>query len=671
MAVKVIPVTAGSDATQHRRIITEARVLARLDHPHVVRLLEYCETNGETDGETDGLCLLVMERLTGGTLRQRVVRGQVAVEVACAVGLAVATALDYSHRHSILHRDIKPANILFAADDTLKVADFGIAKIAENSVYLGGTLAGTPRYMAPEQIVGAPPGPGTDVYALGIVLHELFTGTPPPAHPRDPGEIYRRRRRERPLPALNTVAPELAAVVARAVRTRRADRHASAHALALELATAAARVLGPGWLRRCGLPLFLDEETREAATGGLPLAVPDAGGRLGRHGRHSRREPPPLAVTTAPDDDTNTDHADTATRPQPRPVPLPPPGFPPGPPTGKPTDLPRRPQDPTSQLDYPHALVVSPSGLLLVARPARNIVSVITPDGGIGTVAGSGKAGRSGDNGRAVDADLDNPNGLALGGDGSLYIADTFSDRIRRVTPDGNISTVVTLTRPRGVAAAPDGTLVVADTDGHRVVRVSVTGSVTPVAGTGYPGFSGDDGPGKDAELRRPCAVAVDAGGAVLIADTDNRRVRRVTPDGLITTVVGTFLGTAAGGVRATETVIGRPHGLVLDAAGCLFVADPDNHRVWAVRSDGSIAATAGTGRAGAAGDRGPSAKADLNRPHGVAFGPDRSLYIADTGNHRIRMVSPSGTISTISTISTVGMRGGGRRGGGRRGGGK
>src|SRR5262249_32833855 len=160
--------------------LAEARVLAELDHPHIVRVYDYVEHAG--------LCLLVMEQLTGGTLRARMApttrpRGQTEPRptgggldppAACAIGLTAATALAAAHRIGVLHRDVKPDNLLFGADGMPRVTDFGIAKIVESTAVTTTGLIGTPKYMAPEQIEGSRLGPGTDLYALGIVLYELL-----------------------------------------------------------------------------------------------------------------------------------------------------------------------------------------------------------------------------------------------------------------------------------------------------------------------------------------------------------------------------------------------------------------------------------------------------------------------------------------------------------------
>jgi len=231
----------------------EARLLAVLDHPHVVRVYDYLEA--------DGLCMVVMELLSGGTLTRR--RKAMNPEQSCAVGLAVAAALDHSHTRGVLHRDIKADNILFAGDRTPKVADFGISKMFEGSAATASRLAGTPMYMAPEQIEGGRIGPATDLYALGIVLYQLLTGAPP-FDPNQPQEALWRQHLSNSPPPLKGVPGPVADVVLRALAKKPTDRQADAHAFGIELATAATRLYGPGWTDRADLPLHLSDDVRRA-----------------------------------------------------------------------------------------------------------------------------------------------------------------------------------------------------------------------------------------------------------------------------------------------------------------------------------------------------------------------------------------------------------------------
>ncbi len=154
--------------------MTEARTVAALDHPHLVPLFDYVEH--------DGACVIVMELLSGGTLWDRMVGGDVPADDAIAITLASLVGLDHAHAHGIMHRDLKPENLLFSARGTLKIADFGIAKqLADRAtpLTLAGSIIGTPAYMAPEQADGSDVGPATDVYAMATVLYEMLSGQLP------------------------------------------------------------------------------------------------------------------------------------------------------------------------------------------------------------------------------------------------------------------------------------------------------------------------------------------------------------------------------------------------------------------------------------------------------------------------------------------------------------
>ncbi|WP_131770053.1 WD40 repeat domain-containing serine/threonine protein kinase [Candidatus Protofrankia californiensis] len=242
-------------ATEHDGAETsfaaEAQVLAALDHPHVVRIYDYVET--------DNLHLIVMELLGGGTLTRR--RSGMSPRDACAVGLAAATALSYAHGRGVLHRDVKPDNMLFDAAGLLKVADFGIAKLVEGSAATASALKGTPMYMSPEQITGGRLGATTDLYALGVMLYHLLAGKPP-FDPKLPLRVLWQHHLDRLPPPPEGVPTRVAEVVLHTLAKDPAARPPSAHAFALELAHAATTVYGPDWTARCGIRLRLDDDVR-------------------------------------------------------------------------------------------------------------------------------------------------------------------------------------------------------------------------------------------------------------------------------------------------------------------------------------------------------------------------------------------------------------------------
>ncbi|MFG1928471.1 protein kinase [Cryptosporangium sp. NPDC048952] len=249
VAIKILTIS-GPDV--ERRFLAEAQVMAVFDHPHVVRVHDYAES--------DGLCLIVMEHLPGGTLTQRIAEG-LRPETACAIGLAIADALHAAHQRGIVHRDIKPDNVLFAGDGAVKVTDFGIAKLFEGSSITTGTLVGTPAYAAPEQIVGSRVGPATDVYAVGGLVYHMLTGRTPFSLDLPFSAMLHHHLNMRPeLPA--GMPPQIAAVVGQALEKEPSARPESAKAFALALATAAVADFGSSWSAHADTPLRVDDDVR-------------------------------------------------------------------------------------------------------------------------------------------------------------------------------------------------------------------------------------------------------------------------------------------------------------------------------------------------------------------------------------------------------------------------
>jgi len=261
VAVKQLPEAFARDPLIQRRFAAEARLLASLDHPHIVPIFDYVED--------DGLCLLVMELLTGGTVRDRFATMGIGVQDACSIVLATCAALHYAHARGILHRDIKPENLLFNAAGTLKVTDFGIAKVlggAETVVTQTGALLGTPAYMAPEQVTGATLGPATDVYAVATMLYELLSGQLPFSD--DGGLIAALYRHvyEQPTP-LGQVAPAIPAAIAQVVMqglaTEAGERQSSAEDFGVAVAEAATDSWGPGWLDNTELDVMVSRRVAQ------------------------------------------------------------------------------------------------------------------------------------------------------------------------------------------------------------------------------------------------------------------------------------------------------------------------------------------------------------------------------------------------------------------------
>jgi tRNA A-37 threonylcarbamoyl transferase component Bud32 len=243
VAIKRLTPELLRDEEVQQRFAAEARLLAMLDHPHIVRVHDYVE-------HAD-LGALVMERLHGGTLADRMALGPLPPAMACALVVAALHGLEHAHQQGVLHRDIKPANLLFGSGELVKVADFGVARMlgaqGARLTATAGTL-GTPAYMAPEQVRRAlgPLSPATDVWAAGAVLYELLAGAPPFAAGGDIGDVLVQRISEDP-PALRERAPAVPAVVASVVMRALARDPGDRYATAGEFATALEAAVGLGY----------------------------------------------------------------------------------------------------------------------------------------------------------------------------------------------------------------------------------------------------------------------------------------------------------------------------------------------------------------------------------------------------------------------------------------
>ena len=311
-----------------------------------------------------------------------------------------------------------------------------------------------------------------------------------------------------------------------------------------------------------------------------------------------------------------------------------------------------------SRLYWPGGVAVDGVGNLYVADSFNHRIRRVDPSGTITTIAGTGERGFSGDGGPAVAAQLRRPEGVAVDAAGNLYIADRYNNRIRRVDPFGTITTIAgtgeygfsgdggpavaaRLRLPYGITADTAGNLYIADTFNDRIRQIDPSGTITTIAGTGLSGFSGDNGPAIQARLYRPGGVAVDAAGNLYIADSYNNRIRRVDPFGTITTIAGTGeYGFSGDGGPAVAARLRLPYGIIVDTAGNLYIADSYNNRIRRVDPSRVITTIAGTGEYGFSGDGGPAVEAQLAYPLGLAVDAAGNLYVADSRNHRIRILT-------------------------------
>ena len=331
-----------------------------------------------------------------------------------------------------------------------------------------------------------------------------------------------------------------------------------------------------------------------------------------------------------------------------------------------------------ADLCCPSRLAADQCGNLYIAEPERNIVWKLDLQGVIVPLAGTGDRGYGGDGGPAYKALLDGPHGLAADAYGNIFIADSFNNRIRKVNRSGQIATTAgngnagyggdggpateaSLRRPSGVAVGVGGDLLVADTGNNRIRRISSQGTITTLAGSGAMGFGGDGGAASEAALMWPRSVVVDASGNVYVADIRHFRIRKIDSEGIIRTIAGTGEpGYSGEGRPATEARLGWLGGLAVDADGNLYAADRSNICVRMVDAAGIIRTVAGTPEGILRPSKVIVGESMLCVPEGLAIDLAGNLYVADRSAHKTHRLAPDGSVSTIAGMGTPGYSGDG-----------
>jgi uncharacterized protein (TIGR03437 family) len=333
----------------------------------------------------------------------------------------------------------------------------------------------------------------------------------------------------------------------------------------------------------------------------------------------------------------------------------------------------------SAQLAGPYAVTVDKSGNFYIADQFNNRIRKVDTSGNITTVAGNGTAGYTGDGAAATSAEINTPGGILADGAGNLYISDTGNSVIRKVTSGGTISTIAgnytagpgfagdgaaataaQLNHPSGLAIDSSGNIYIADTSNNAIRVVLPNGNIATVAGYGVSGFSGDGGLATSAKLNNPIGVAVDRNNNLVIADGGNHRIRTVSGN-IITTIAGSSSagGYSGDGGLATKAKLNTPKGVATDSGGNLYIVDTFNSVVRIVTPDGNINTIAGNGSPGYGGDGSNAVFAQLFFPTAIALDASGKVYIADNQSNVIRLLTPSGSVApSINAIQSAGAFG-------------
>ena len=315
----------------------------------------------------------------------------------------------------------------------------------------------------------------------------------------------------------------------------------------------------------------------------------------------------------------------------------------------------------SANLDHPNGVAVDLAGNLYIANFFWNNIPKITFSGNVSILAGTA-------------SNFNNPMDVAVDASGNVYVADTYNNKIRKITLAGivttlagsgivgatdGIGTAASFNTPQGLAIDSSGNVYVADSFNNKIRKITVAGVVTTLAGSGIDGAA--DGVGSSASFGGPTDVAVDGSGNVYVADDFNHKIRKITPAGLVSTFAGNNTAGAADGI-GTAASFNFPHYLAVDNFGNVYVSDSGNNKIRKISSTGEVTTLAGTGTAGSV--DGPGTIASFNVPRGVAVDAVGNVYIADSSNNKIRKISqlgysispnlPSGLIfdNTTGTIS-------------------
>ncbi|HZQ46792.1 MAG TPA: protein kinase, partial [Verrucomicrobiae bacterium] len=625
VAIKLVKPDLVVDRQVTHLFVKEAGHMQRLRHANVMPVLEVSD---RPQGP-----YFVMPYFERGSLARCIQPGQaLETELILDIALQIADGLQFAHRRGIIHRDLKPANILLAAGGKACLGDFGLARSMFNDTIVDverQQCEGTAPYMSPAVAAGHAEDTRCDIYAFGALLYEMLTGEPP-YKGRSTKEIRNQiiAGPPKPILGLNPAANQGLVTVAEGAMGRELrDRYADmADVLAdLQRIKEGTPPVGPrgitGKMRG-----QLAQVGRIPGTVWLAIcvvAIVILGWMIWRTGElDSTSIPTHPNPTLAP---ANTVHPAVATNVTP-----------------------------------PVAAAANPPAISAKTNPAvaARVPGALT----FATLAGQAATKGSVD-GVGTNAQFNVPSAVALDGLGNVYVADTANNTIRRITPDGTVSTLAGLAgssgntdgssssarflAPFGIAADNAGNVYVADTANNTIRKITPTGVVSTLAGLAkYPGNA--DGTGDNARFRNPWSIAVDSAGNLYVADSSNDTIRKITPGGATGTLAG-----LAGSHGSTDGIgsnarFWNPEGVAVDSAGNVYVADTGNNMIRKITSNGMVTTLAGlAGSPGSADGTGSIAR--FSSPQGLAVDSAGNVYVADTDNSTIRKITPAGLVSTVA----------------------
>lgn len=311
-----------------------------------------------------------------------------------------------------------------------------------------------------------------------------------------------------------------------------------------------------------------------------------------------------------------------------------------------------------SKFNYPYGVVSDSQGNLFVADSNNHKIRKIDSSGSNVTTFAGNAQGFSDGNG--MSPRFNTPCSITIDNAGNLYVTDPGNYKIRKITPSGNVSTLAGSTQgyfdgegiyakfnnPFGIAIDPDGNLYVSDYFYHNIRKITPLGFVSTFAGSTQ-GFA--DGVGSNAKFNHPTGLAADAAGNIYVADSYNAKIRKITPNGEVTTVAGTTLGYSDGLVSTAQFYY--PQGLTIDAANNIYVSDTSNQKIRKITPTGEVTTVAGS-TAGFANAIGTAAK--FYNPVGISLDNAGNLLVADSGNHKIRKITTPLTVVQNASDSEI-----------------